>query len=507
MFHHSGWQFQSTPKQPNVDIFARFKPVIVEERILELRTPLDPLSGRKRVETGLWIFDAWSFFTKRYDFLTETFRRSGKKFFRFRVLQHRVLASSGLDARKAFLTEKSLNLGEGYKILLGGGPDLADIKVDTEGLDEEGHFMKRLFSITTKDRLQDVPVLASFVGDINKPMVAWGPAGPVDPFAEIYKIVFQITVRMSTCKELADDPAAVSVLSDLYWLLEKGTTPVGVLLPWFPSPARKAREKATAHLFGMLYKYVEIRRNAAVPSSDAFDLLISQGMATQVIVGFVLRVIFAGVINTAVNACWAVLYVNTNPEWKAKATAEIRALLVKHSSGSTDALHTRLASIPLTVWEEETPVIDAVLRETLRLVMGGVALRRNLAPSELSVGSESLARGEFLAYSLADVHLDPSIYPDPQRFDPGRYDAGREEDKRAPYGYLGWGAGRHPCAGMKIAKLEMKLVLAMFLAGFEYQIVDLAGKPLSAVPQIDRNDILMPRPLKPCNIKFKRTEK
>jgi hypothetical protein len=99
------------------------------------------------------------------------------------------------------------------------------------------------------------------------------------------QLVFQMTMRVATCRELTDDPGAVSALSNLYWLLEKGTTPVGVLLPWFPSPARKAREKATAGLFGMLYTYVELRRNAAVPSSDAFDVLISQGTPTEAIVG------------------------------------------------------------------------------------------------------------------------------------------------------------------------------------------------------------------------------
>ncbi|KAJ7709077.1 cytochrome P450 [Mycena olivaceomarginata] len=386
--------------------------------------------SRERTRTSSvasWILDAWSFFTRRHDFLADTFRRSRKKFFRFRILQasnstsgkHRVLASSGLDARKAFLTEKCLSLGEGYKILLGGGPDLADINVETGGLDEEAHFVRQLLSLTTKDRLQDVPVFPSFVNDIYKVMAAWGSAGSIDPFTEIYKLVFQMTVRVATCRELADDPGAVSSLSNLYWLLEKGTTPVGVLLPWFPSPARKAREKATAGLFGMLYTYVELRRNAAVPSSDAFDVLISQGTPTEAIVGFVLRTIFAGVINTGMNASWALLYTSMNTEWKAKATAEIRALLSKHSASNTDALHTRLASIPLAAWEDELPALDAVIRETLRLVMGGVVLRRSLAPGELAVGAETLAPGDFLAYPLADVHLDPAIYPDPLRFDLG----------------------------------------------------------------------------------------
>jgi hypothetical protein len=36
---------------------------------------------------GIWILDAWSFFTRRHDFLADTFRRSRKKFFHFRILQ------------------------------------------------------------------------------------------------------------------------------------------------------------------------------------------------------------------------------------------------------------------------------------------------------------------------------------------------------------------------------------------------------------------------------------
>jgi hypothetical protein len=50
--------------------------------------------------------------------------------------------------------------------------------------------------------------------------------------------------------------------------------------------------------------------------------------------------------------------------------------------------------------------------------------------------------------------------------------------------------GRHPCAGIKIAKLEIKLVLAMMLLGYEYELVDGKGRYLKAVPEQDRNDLL-----------------
>ena len=49
--------------------------------------------------------------------------------------------------------------------------------------------------------------------------------------------------------------------------------------------------------------------------------------------------------------------------------------------------------------------------------------------------------------------------------------------------------GRHPCPGMRIAKLEIKVVLAMILLGYEYELVDGNGDYPKAVPEQNRNDI------------------
>jgi hypothetical protein len=42
---------------------------------------------------------------------------------------------------------------------------------------------------------------------------------------------------------------------------------------------------------------------------------------------------------------------------------------------------------------------------------------------------------------------------------------------------------------MRIAKMEMKVVLAMFLVGFEYELVDSSGNFPKELPLQDRNDI------------------
>jgi len=44
---------------------------------------------------------------------------------------------------------------------------------------------------------------------------------------------------------------------------------------------------------------------------------------------------------------------------------------------------------------------------------------------------------------------------------------------------------RHPCVRMKVAKLELKLVLAFMILGYDYSIVDKMGTRVSALPQLD----------------------
>ena len=175
-----------------------------------------------------------------------------------------------------------------------------------------------------------------------------------------------------------------------------------------------------------------------------------------------LGVIFAGVINTGLGclfsafrivditltilfilriACWAIVYLSFHDEWKSKAKEEVDALVNKHTTNSSnEPLHQRLASIHVSAWEEEMPVLDLIIRETLRISVNGLTLRRNLL-EDLTISGCLVKPGDFVAYSLADVHLDPEVYSRPNEFDPARFSPGREEDKKGTLSYLVWGAG------------------------------------------------------------------
>jgi cytochrome P450 len=135
----------------------------------------------------------------------------------------------------------------------------------------------------------------------------------------------------------------------------------------------------------------------------------------------------------------------------------------------------------------ETPVLDALLHETLRIAQPHVAMRRNVGP-ELHIAGRPVRAGDFVMYPFSDVHLDPALYPDPWTFDPARPEPKREG------AFVGWGAGRAACLGTRMAKLEIKLLAAMLLLSFDFSIVDGAGRAPDPLPRPDWNDLITARP-------------
>lgn len=141
--------------------------------------------------------------------------------------------------------------------------------------------------------------------------------------------------------------------------------------------------------------------------------------------------------------CWVLLNLGLNDHWREKVVSEVKALVANHSdTTSPDPLYKRLATIPLEAWESDLPSLDLVVRETIRVISSsGTMLRRNM-DRELQFESGEIHKGDFLAYPVADIHMDPDVYPDPKKFDPGRYLEGREEDKKVSQAFLGWGVGK-----------------------------------------------------------------
>ncbi|KAG6827882.1 hypothetical protein H0H92_010091 [Tricholoma furcatifolium] len=414
------------------------------------------------------------------------------------IEQHHVTGMKGEEGRKAFFDNRSMSIGEGYKILRGAVPRLCDINVE----ESPNPLRAMVPSVLSSKRIYDV--LPSILEMIQARMDTWGHEGQTDPFVIIPDLVFQMTIRMVTCRELAGDIDAVSRLQADFGMLEKSSTAQTLLLSWFPSKRNEDKKAATSRLYATFARYINARKEAKVSSPDTIDFLLDQGQSTSEIVGFILGTVFAGTSSAPVVASWILVFLSFHQEWKLKVLAELQGLLETHSDTlASDPLRECLACLPISAWENEMPVMDIVLRETMRISLNNTALRRNIL-EDVHVGKQTVPRGGFAVYPIWDTHMNPDIYDNPQEFDPERFGPGRMEDKKQAFAFLGWGAGRHPCAGMHVAKLEIKIFTALFLLAFDYEFVDASGNPLTEIPRPDYNDIKLVRPLQDCFIKFKR---
>ena len=179
-----------------------------------------------------------------------------------------------------------------------------------------------------------------------------------------------------------------------------------------------------------------------------------------------------------------------HPEWREKCKKEIRELLSNHLGETLPGtFHESFGALPVSAWEDELPVLDACIKETMRNLMSSmITIRRNRL-EEIKIGDQTVKQGDFILYPAADVHMNPEYYPEPHKYDPGRW-LRPDPIPEAIYPFVGWGAGRHPCTGMKVAKLEMKLILVLLLTRYEYDLVDKDGKFPDPLPAPNRNDSL-----------------
>ncbi|KXT16474.1 hypothetical protein AC579_1762 [Pseudocercospora musae] len=129
-------------------------------------------------------------------------------------------------------------------------------------------------------------------------------------------------------------------------------------------------------------------------------------------------------------------------------------------------LETEVASLgePFTEEQvEDLPILNAVIKETLRLYGAApAALPRVTPPEGVTFGNYFLPGGTTVATPAWTLHRDPKIFPDPEKFDHSRWLgdlASRDEVKAI---WCPFGAGSRVCIGIHLAYMEFRLTTASF---------------------------------------------
>ncbi len=97
---------------------------------------------------------------------------------------------------------------------------------------------------------------------------------------------------------------------------------------------------------------------------------------------------------------------------------------------------------------------------------------RCVAAPSFHLGEWNIPHGYNIVVSLVDLHENPGLFPDPERFDPYRF-----VEKRAPaFAWVPFGGGTRRCLGAAFANTEMDVVLRTILRHFVIETDDAPGE-------------------------------
>lgn len=144
-------------------------------------------------------------------------------------------------------------------------------------------------------------------------------------------------------------------------------------------------------------------------------------------------------------------------------------------------------------------LLHACMKETLRMHPPLIFLMRKvLEPRPALGGRFIIPENDYVVASPSIAGMLPDVYAEPTKWDPDRFLPPREEDKIAPYSFLGFGAGRHGCMGEGFAYVQVKTIWSTLLRLFELEAVG------EAVPEPNYSALVVGPQYGKCWVKYKR---
>ncbi|CAG8740164.1 9828_t:CDS:2, partial [Racocetra persica] len=121
---------------------------------------------------------------------------------------------------------------------------------------------------------------------------------------------------------------------------------------------------------------------------------------------------------------------------------------------------------------EHLKYLDCVLKESLRIVPPVPGLIRYNLKDEILNGY-FIPKNTLMMIPIHTIHHDPLIWgDDADWFNPSRWLDPEIKSKVSSSNFLPFSAGSKNCLGMKMANLELKIIVSIIIRNLEFRLVD-----------------------------------
>lgn len=314
--------------------------------------------------------------------------------------------------------------------------------------DQHRRMMNPAFTISYMDRY--LPLMNRI---IRERTATWLERGEVDVFEEARKITFDVAAEALVGLKTGPE---VDRFREIFFSL--------IMLGQDGDESGKDYNTRLAELQRELYDLLlpKIRQRREQPTDDVLGMLVrardDQGnaLSDEQLIAHTNILLVAGHETSTSLSAWLLYLLSQNRAYAQRVLDEQDALLARDAEPTLEAVkRMKLLEHALSEAERLYPPVSNGPRGVLE---------------DFEFGGYHVPAGTHVFYSIAGTHNIPTIFADPDRFDPDRFAAPREEHK-TPYALVGFGGGPRICIGINFAQVEIKALLSHLLRNYQLELV------------------------------------
>jgi cytochrome P450 len=277
--------------------------------------------------------------------------------------------------------------------------------------------------------------MQTILAQTDRVTATWQDGGSVDMLVEARRIALLIILEALFSVDAWDD--LPRIWSPILKAIEYVSPGAWILWRKIPRPGYKKHLRVVDEY---LLDIIHEGRKRKEARHDLLQHLIDAGLSDELIRDQMLTMLIAGHDTSTALLAW------------------VFALLGRHP-----AVHAQLVQEVDTL--EKSPLLDQVIKETLRLYPP-IHIGNRIVAEEMDFDGNRIPAGERMFYSIYLTQRDPAIWEAADEFRPERFARGR---KTPPMSYIPFGGGPRACIGAAFGQAEARLVLTRLLQGFTFE--------------------------------------